>query len=481
MKISFKILAVFFVILGMTSACDLAELNENPNAPTRVEAASLLANAQNNLSDLYWGRALSFEFGMLMVQHLSQNEYASESRYQITPDAFDGSWNSWYSSPLMDIMEAKKIVESQRESQGDAVTNNRLATLTIMEVFAMQAITDMWGDVPYSEAFRISEITSPAYDTQESVYDQLITNLNTAISSITPTAAGFTEGDNIYDGNMAMWEKFGNSLKLRIAMRISDKDANRASTLASEAIAGGVLTSNAEAPYYVFGADQRIANPWHLDAKVAPVRDDFCISKTLTDSMELYNDPRLPFFAEENIDGNIVGMPYGLSDGDAFALKSVSSRPSDVLREATAPAKWMTYAEVLFLEAEAIERGFVSGVAADKFNDAIMASMAEWGVDNADAVTYATAKTAAYASKPWELVIGYEKWVSLYSNGLEAFAEWRRLDYPALVPAPESVLDADEIPLRAQYTNVEQSVNGTSVTNADQVDELTARVWWDAK
>ncbi|QCK14113.1 SusD/RagB family nutrient-binding outer membrane lipoprotein [Mangrovivirga cuniculi] len=474
MKISFKILVALFVILGMTTACeDLSEINDNPNNPTRVDPASLFADAQLDLSTLYWGRALNFEFGMLMVQHFAQNEYAEDSRYNQNVSTFNGSWNGLYSRPMMDLMEAKKLVENQREQFGDAVTDNRLAALTIMEVFGMQAITDLWGDVPYSEAFQVNEFPNPSYDAQSTIYADLISKLNNAINSIDENASGFSAGDNLYGGDMAMWKKFGNSLKLRMGMRLADVESTTASTVVSEAIASGVFESNADAAYLVFGSDQRIANPFYIDETVN-ARDDFAISLTLTDYMEASNDPRLEYYAKPTPSGDIVGMPYGLTDGEAFELKGSTSRPADAIRQATAPAKLMTYSEVLFLQAEAVERGYVSGTAVDLFNDAILASMEDWGVDGADAATYAAARVAAYPSMDWEQAIGEEKWVALYTNGLEAFAEWRRLDYPQLTVPEAAVIT--EIPTRALYTSDELGNNANSVPEANS---LTGSVYWD--
>jgi len=475
-----KIIRIFMLvaILAATGACtdDFEEVNTDPNNPDEVSPANLLTQAQFALADRTWGRALNFEFGMLMVQHFSQNEYAEDSRYNQNESTFSTPWNSFYASGLKDIVEAKRLLEEgPNDGLTEAQVQNQIATLELMRVWAMQIVTDIWINVPYEQAFNIEEFPNPRYSSQEDIYNGLIDELNTAIGRINASASGFTSGDVFYNGDMAAWQSFANSLKLRIAMRIADVDAATAGTLATQAINDGVFTSNADNFSFVFNADQRIANPFYVDASVNN-RDDFAISDVLVQALRDRNDPRLNAFAKPNIEDSIAGLPYGLTDGEAFALKAITSRPADAIRSATAPAELLTYSEVAFLHAEAIERGLVPGVAATEYANGITASMNQWGIDDAVAISdYILANP--YDGANYRQSIGEQKWIALYTNGLEAWSEWRRLDFPQL-EVPEAAVQ-ESIPVRAFYPAVELGNNPTSVAESGIQNVMSVKPWWD--
>ncbi|MTI20932.1 SusD/RagB family nutrient-binding outer membrane lipoprotein [Fulvivirga sp. RKSG066] len=467
-KIISSLLLLFFV-----AACtdDFEEINTDPNNPTEVPAENLFTQAQFALADRMWGRAMNFEFGMLMVQHFSQNEYAEDSRYNQQPSGFSASWQSFYAGGLIDLEEAKAITENN-EGLADAVRKNRLAQIAITRVWALQIVTDIWGDVPYSEAFNPEEFPNPAYDSQEAIYTGLLAELNAAIALINTDEAGFGSGDIIYGGDMELWGKFANSLKLKIGMRMSDANSSVGNAAVTEALNSslGLISSNDENALFTFNADQRIANPFYVDAIT---RDDFCVSEILVTSLKDNGDPRLDEFAKPNSNGNIVGLPYGLTDAESFQLKSVSSRPADDIREATAPAKLMTYAEVEFFKAEAAERNIAGSGAEASYNNAVEASMLDWGLTSADAASYLAANPYAGISS-----IAYEKWVALYTQGLEAWAESRRLEFDdTYLTLPEAAVIGD-IPVRALYPSVELEAN-TESFEAVGFNNMTTNMWWD--
>ena len=466
---------LFSLFVGLTACTeDFEELNTDPNNPTNVPASTLLTQAQFDLANRVWSRALNFEFGMLMVQHFSQGEYAEDSRYNQNVSTFNGSWNGFYASGLYDLVAAKELVLAN-EGLNDAVRGNQTAVLDILGVWAMQIVTDTWVNVPYSEAFNPDEFPSPAYDAQENIYDGLIADLNAAIASITPAESGFTAGDIFYGGDMAAWARFANSLKLKIAMRIVDVDAGTAQTLASQALSAGVFTANDEGFIFNFQADQRVANPFFVDNSINN-RDDFAVSQVLVQALDDRNDPRLMVYAETNLDETYLGLPYGLSDGDSFILFGNASRPYEEIRTATAPAYLLSYAEVKFFEAEAIQRGFAGGSAAVAYGEAITASMNQWGIDDATAIADYIAANP-YDAANFRESIGVQKWLALYTNGLEAWSEWRRLDFPQLQVPAAAV--RSYIPVRALYTSDELGNNGTSVSNAGIANEMDVKPWWD--
>ncbi len=485
MKTLNKIFAV--VVLFIVASCansEFYDLNVDPNEPVAVPAENLLTQGQFSVAYNYWDRTVNFEFGMLMVQHLAQNEYTEEQRYDFNLTDFNAPWAMIYAGGytpdwdggLADLNNARALVEAD-ETLTDAVRANQVAVIDILMTFAFQYITDSWGDVPYSQTFQPEDFEFPAYDSQQSIYQGMINTVQSAVNSIDTSAPGFTSGDVIYGGNMDAWQKFGNALLLRLGMRIADRDATLAASTVSSALGGNIMSSVADQAMFQFQTNQAIANPFYEDA-VVNNRDDFRVTEILVNTMQSMNDPRLPMYADQTTTGDYVGIPYGLQDGPATELKFTTSNFNASIREATAPAYFLKYSEVKFFEAEAIERGFVSGDAQAAFNEAVTASMNEWGITDATTISdYLTANP--YDAANWRQSIGLQKWLALFTNGLEAWFEHRRLDAPALPFPAAAVPGVTAIPTRMLYPASEQSANEESLSAVPGENSLNAKVWWD--
>lgn len=214
-------------------------------------------------------------------------------------------------------------------------------------------------------------------------------------------------------------------------------------------------------------------------------RQDYRISKTIVDRLAGLNDPRLPVYAQltDSAPRIYKGVPNGLLTDDANSLGlSRTSRPGDYFRAPHAPAVIMSYAEVLFDLSEAVSRGFTTGNAADLYKQAVLASLAQYGITDATVTAnYLAQSTVQYDAGNYKKSIGDQKWIALFGQGLEAFAEWRRLDYPQLTPAVAGTLGG-KMPLRFIYPGSEQSLNGESYTKAVEhqgADLLTTKLWFD--
>lgn len=460
-------------MLGLSS-CDkgFEEMNIDPNQPTQVPAGNLLTEAQLSLNQLFWGRTANASFAMLMVQHFSQNEYAEQSRYSFTPANFNTIWSTAYAGGLNDLRVAAGLVEND-QAISEEVRENRLAILEILEVWTFHNLTDIFGDIPYSEA--LTENPSPVYDAQSEIYPDLMRRLTAAAAMINPGAASFASGENVYAGDMEQWRLLANSLKLRIAMRMSDVDPGTAAQAAQEAVNAGVITDWSTAATFNFDPQAALANPLYIDA-VINRRDDFSVSETLVNFMLENDDPRIPAFADTNVSGNYLGMPYGLTDAEAFANKNRTSRPNPLVRQQQSEAIIIGPAEVYFLLAEAAEKGFISGDPAEFYRNALEASMEQWGVSEEEAEEYIEANP--YNSANWRQVIGEQKWVALYMQGIQAWSEWRRLDYPELPFPAAADPSVNVIPRRAFYPADEEGVNRTNL-QAVGVNDLVTPMWWD--
>ncbi len=479
MKINMKLKLFLPVVLALfvfQSCEDITELNVNPNAPTAVPPAFLVSEAQYQINDRLAGRNLNAEWGMLMVQHWAQNEYAEESRYVVDVTSFDAAWIDLYANALSELDEAKKQVTAN-EGLLPAIRNNQIALIDILMAYTYHNLTDAYGAIPLSQALSPLENPLPDYDTQPEVYASIVSMLQGAISSMDAGAAIFDTGDNVYNNNAAMWKSFANSLLFRVAMRMADVDESGARTIISGLNVSDMIVENSQNAVYEFEANDLVANPLYIDV-VVDTRDDFSVTEELITELQDRNDPRISAYVALNPDGVYQGQPFGLIDAEAFALKPFTSRPAPDLRAATAPTVMMDAAEVHFLVAEAIERGFMDGDAAEFYASGIARSMEYWGFDQAAAVTYVEDNPYDGYEGGWRQALGIQKWLAFYMNGLQAWAEWRRLDYPQL-EVPEAGVTGS-IPVRLPYPLTETTTNGSSLDAVtSNPNDITTKLWWD--
>lgn len=472
------ILIALMLVFGASACEEGLDPNIDPNSAASVPASNLVTNAIFQISDDYWGRGMSFEFGSLMVQHLAQAEYTSDQNYIFTDADFDGRWSGYYNN-MMDLVVARQFVEAAELS--DAQRANQFAIIDILYAFAFQTATDNWGDMPYTEAFNSAEFDKPAYDSQQTIYNALIQKVGTAVNSIDTGAPGFASGDILFNGNMAAWEQFGHGLLLRLGMRIVNPDATQAQSVVTTAL-GNITANSFNNVDFVFdGASNDLSNPYFRDNIT---RDDFRLTEMLVDGMKASNDPRLAIYGVHAPgQGDYVGMPYGIDDNAATQRKGATSDINPNIEDnAVAPAYLMSAAEVEFFRAEAIARGWVAGGPAGAeaaWRDGIRASMNQWGVAAADRDAYVAAATYDATSLTTQLnAIAQEKWLALFANGVEAYAEQRRLGQPALSPGVAA--QTSFIPTRMLYPVSEGATNKANMDAAHggAGNLLNVPMWW---
>ncbi len=510
MKISklYKYFIVLFFIGAFTSCTkDFEEMNVNPNQPAVVSTGFLLTSVQKSFSDEIWDEWNNGRFGMLFSQYWAQNQYTNESRYLYRDSQNDNFWQAIYAglNEGGGIQDLNQIIAINTDNNIGAASENQIAIARILRAYGFHILTDVYGPIPYSQALNSLEFLSPKYDSQESIYADLIAELSAAHAQIDESAPSFDGGDLMYGGDLGMWKKFASSLKLRVAMRMADVNESAASTAVSDAVAAGVFTSNAESAMLHYGGAAPDNNPLNEDRKTRP---DFAVSNTLVDKLNSMGDPRVGSFADANSAGEYVGMPFGLDDEGAGAVAEadvcqpsgtaavgglVDFTANDVLRP-SAPVMHLGYAEVEFLLAEAVERGFISGDASAHFTNGVAASMAYWGIadvptdcdengENCMSTLYVDYLTAnPYDAGNWKVSIGTQKWLDMYMQGIQGWIEWRRLDFGILQLPIDGVLLGDGIPVRMEFPKKEQTLNGDNYTEASAMvggDLLSSKVWWD--
>ncbi|WP_406843292.1 SusD/RagB family nutrient-binding outer membrane lipoprotein [Flavobacterium soyae] len=470
-----RIAYITLFALTLTSCSDtLDDINENPNATETPLAPYLLTGTLKQSADLYWGSENNFNSSLLFVQHWAKIQYTEPDRYDVSNTSFTSLWNTGYATLITDLNTILNFPADQANS------NYKGIALTLRS-WTFLLLTDAYGSIPYKEA---GQKVTPAYNTQKEVYTGLLEDLKQA-QSLLNTANGTVTGDLAYKGDISKWKKLVNSLRLRIALRISDREPVLAKQTAIDATsdAAGVLSSNSDTFKFTYTSSpqQNPASAWF------ETRDDYRISKTLVDKLNELADPRLPVYAQLPSDatvGKYVGGTNGLSNSDANSQGfAKTSKPGTYFLTSSSPAVIASYSETLFNLAEAVARGYISGNAEQLYNDAITASFNQFGITNAATIAaYLNQAVVKYDASNYAKSIGTQKWIAFYGQGLDAFTEWRRLDYPVLTAGPATVLDG-KLPSRFFYPGTEQSLNGASYQAAIAVqgkDLLTTKLWFDA-
>lgn len=471
--------ALLAVLASGAAACDqgLTDLNQNPNQPETAAAEYLFTNAVEAAVGRATGSGLNLDLTGLFVQHFAESRFSEEDRYIIGETPIQGHWTGFYAGPLQDLNE---VVAKGRAEQRPNVE----AMGMIMRAWTFQIVTDLWGDVGYSQALRIREPEAGnfvAFDPQAQVYAGMQQELRTAAGLLSPTAARMGNADIVYRGDPVKWRKFANSLRLRMAMRLSKVAPAAAASEFADALAAGVFTSNADNAVVWYLADGTSGHPIYEYENIP--RIDHAISSTMVDTLKSLSDPRLPFYAKPNAAGAYRGeIPGTTSDQPLNQI----SRVGEWFARADAPGYMMTYAEVLFLQAEAAARGWIGGDPAELYRRGIRAALEQFNIQG-DAFTdipaaaidaYLAQPKVAYAGIP---SIALQKWIALYGNGPEAYAEWRRLGFPVLRAGPQAANEG-LIPRRLRYPVSEQALNQENLTAAVTRQGgagLNDRVWWD--
>lgn len=478
-----KILSLLIGSALLISACDpsdFGDINVNPTAVSSVPNKALLTNTLQALpGTAFPGTAGSRHSADMYIQYISEGPYPGASLYTVR----NFEWAPHYTGPLYNlqtIITNATAGSPLAETGVNGSKDNQIAVARILKAYYFWWLTDRFGDIPYSEALKGNGNFSPKYDTQQSIYSDLFKELKEAAAQIKTSEPG-VKGDQFLEGDMAAWKKFANTTRLFMSLRLMKNDNAKGKAEMADAIASGVVGSNAENFTYKFlSNDPNNFNPWYENYTTS-LRNDYAISLTLVDYMKPKNDPRLPVYGEV-LSGKVVGLVYGLNT--AKNIPGAYSRIGDKFRGAGSPALIYSYAQVLFTRAEAAKQGWIAGgdaAAATHYANAIKASFETYSVFNATAyATYMAQAGVVYDPASGLEKIMTQKWVHLYLNGYESWSDWRRTGFPTLAAAPGG--NQPTIPRRQGYPTNERSINGKSYTEAvtrQGADNLSTRVWWD--
>lgn len=515
MKKYILVFALLALVLGGISCTkDFVDINKNPSKLTEVglrELGFMFSRAQ---SAALYHRPYYQTISILMPDLYAQYYALTTTSFTTDRYAFN---DTWLSRPGI-ITYVFAMPQLQAIFNATEPSSAEYALANIMKAYVFHRYTDQYGPVPYFGAG--SAASSIAYDFQEVIYDDLFKRLDSA--SVNLKASGLTNvfgsQDLIYGGDVSKWISFANTLRLRMALRISKVDPARAKQEAEAAILAGVMTTNAQTATIERSLNGDDSNGLAFNA----AGNEFSMSSTMASYLKGYQDPRLAIYFQPTV---ATSQFKGLRNGSsATAINLPGNRPAQTSNMGT---RWvqrsgnawaanlalrqevMAAAEAYFLRSEGALNGWDmgGGTAKDYYEKGIELSLQQWGVaDNAAVQAYISstalpiapgdeANSPAVANTPvkWgtsEAVqraqVGTQKWIALFPDGIEAWSEFRRSGYPVMYPLLQS--DNASLPVgtfikRLPYSSVEATTNADALQKAREMlggpDNAATRVWWD--
>ncbi|MWB93214.1 SusD/RagB family nutrient-binding outer membrane lipoprotein [Flavobacterium sp. GA093] len=503
MKIKNIIIATLavFTVVGCTENFD--ELVKDPVALSPNPAGQLTFTQLCLSGDGYYQHRTNLIYAGGFVQHYSGSWAVTEygSKFKRVDEYATALWRNAYAN------EIKSVVDIIDKTSGDETAVNMNAVAKIMRVMIAHRLTDIYGDVPYSEAgMAFSKgIITPKYDKQQDIYAAFFSELQEAYAQLNANG-GAIKGDLFYNGDVSKWKKLANTLRLRLAMRISEVTPAEAEKQAKAALQNGVFESNADNCIMRHLDFPFNDNPATLDFRgnglsygyISDEHGDH-FSSLLIDYLRDNGDPRLTMIATPKM-GSVNWGPVapgeklyeGIRPGtfrwDIPGGSNAASGIQPYLKLRTTPFLHVSYSETQLLLAEAAFRGWVSGSAADYYKKGVEAGVKQLEIYGAAPASQASIDTYVNANP---LVAGTEMeqigtqiWVTYLFNSIEAYSNWRRTGYPHLLPItnPDNG-NGGKTPTRLYYPNDEMQKNEANYLDAvarlGGTNDWNGKVWWD--
>ena len=499
-----KKILITFLALGVLASCEFdkgfEEMNVNPNSASQVGVATKITKLQTDISgSRYENWRNSLIYSSTIVQHHAENNWWAGDTYNRNDDWSFAQWNQAYGGMVKGVQD----IIAQLESEGDSGTHMGMAR--IMRVFIFHRITDLYGDCPYSEAGQgyTNGILTPKYDSQQDIYMDMLKELEEAVAQISGDGA-LGSADVIYGGSAAHWKAFGNSMMLRLAMRLTQVDAATAQAWAVKAIAAGTMTSNDHLASVKHGDGSTGRKNGH--GEVFDVDQGSRISTSFMSRMN--GDPRKTRLFMRNADknqdaANLIGMKNGLKNDPYTSLDGIDipaagdttvyAMAATELQSITAPMVLQTYAEVEFLKAEAAIRGWISSSDKAHYEAGVTAGMqmlegiyGTTPISGAEISAFLAGdgayKAGGSVAERWEQVMD-QYFIATYLNEYEAYANWRRSGFPNITATrhPGSYTNG-QFMVRMIYPTAESGSNAANYAAAvanQGPDSYTTSLWWD--
>jgi len=499
------------LVVGCDGLTDITEMNSDPTSATSMNPELQFVEFPLDITDgRFEGWRANLIHAECISQHLASPFLAwSGCRYTRTVSYNTAYWNRKWGK----LKNFEDVLQKTTPEENPELTNVHAMT-RILRVFLMHRMTDLYGNIPYEQGGKgLSEgVQKPEYDSQEEIYPAMITDLQEARGQLDPSVSTLDPSRDPLFGDKSnrieKWRRFANSLLLRLGMRMSEVAPDQAQSAVQDALNSGVMQSNDDIVYTMLvesnGVSNGIGNVFNDFGKGG---HGFRISKTFMDILKgnagpsSMVDPRTSIFAAEYLESGdlasndpaeLEGMPNGLTTEQIPDSTVQFAMPNyDFMVREDSPDLWMSYAEVKFLEAEAALRGWhpnSSDVQAH-YEEGIRAAMKHLTIYGAPEISDSAIQSYVDSLDPLpadpnatlERIIE-QKWVALFLNGYESWAELRRTGYPddiTPVDFPGNVTGG-EIPSRLIYPSGEATVNGENFeAGSTQPNEMKTSLWWD--
>lgn len=519
MKMILKKSALFIAVAGMLYGCNpesLTDMNVPEHEVDEVVPEFMFTGAILDMPE--WNYSMMAQ-GVQFFSTYKEVPAIGDKYYSF--NSTESPFEEFYTEKLNRLYQIRKALEAEQEEGID--NTNQLALVRILRVYFFHQLTDVTGDIPYSQAMLGEEGTlSPEYDTQETIYRDMFKELDEAAASLDPAKPNFGNGDLLYQGDVAKWKKFAYTLMLRLGMRLTKADETLAQEWVQKAIAGGVMTEENDIAYIQYsntpGAINEKIQGWINGNYNTPGGDNVEGGKyaaTFINYMKETRDPRLPVMSvvwEPNGDGtytanNDIDVQRGMVSGSLNTRPTdfdTYSEPSPLILNLAAPIVILGPAESYLLLAEAAIRGWYSGMSAEEaYNKGVEMGMKQWSLwpDRAPSSgIISDAQIQEYLDNNPFLTggtfeeqfgqINTQKWVCLFGDDYENFSNWRRTGYPEIMPVnyPGNVTGGQMFrrmypPIDENLTNRENYLEALERQGFEEFtnDNLTTRVWWDVE
>jgi hypothetical protein len=475
-----NILYLLSMVLLVLASCtkDFEDINTNPNAPINAQPSLLLRQVIYD-----YGEQMSYEgfaAGDLLSQYRTALDFNLFGRHDLKSPQLGGNpWPIFYKN-----LRDNQIIINQ--SQTTLAFKVYEGPALILKAYFAANLTDLFGDVPYSEAFNgVNGTVTPKYDLQEDIYlspNGILDNLNKGIEAINNySGVQPLEGDLLFNGNLEGWVKFANSLKIKALMRISDK-MDVAAELQAIFDEGNYISSNAENA--VFDFTNTAPNSFRLARLRIGDFNNYVLSETMEEILTNYNDNRIEFFFRP-FGNSTTGEYNGLLNGvDAtstsitladFSLSGTAFREDTSVLDANFSTAW----ETSFFLAEAAQKGIITANAQNLYESGVAQAFEYWQTDlPANYLTGNAAFNAPGTSQLEQIIT--QKWIGNVINGYEGWTEFRRTGFPVLKTLQAS-LNNDLIPVRMPYPAEEAALNAANydvAAAATNQNSINVPVWW---
>jgi hypothetical protein len=512
---------------------DLQDLNIHPQAVNTIDLNFVFTAAQLGIAsggsagdNRYIDWRTNIGYTGYFVQQLGAAGTGGLTAGNVYSENFESN-NAPFEFLYGDVLKNIQIILKQTGPGGwdEGKKVNLRNSARILRVLAFHRLTDYYGAIPYFEALEGLEGNFfPKYDKQSQIYPDLLKELDEAVAGFSATALpeGFPASDLLYKGDVAKWKKFGNSLMLRLAMRVSNVNPQLAAQYVTKAVAGGVMESNADNAIVPMSEGPSLwINQNGISRAFFPGdggQQSF-LGETFVNWLKgnpnsmADTDPRLMIISggsgtwtatatggtftpvntnpltQQGVpagrDANQLTQEFGVPGAD---FDKFFSRINVKLLDRGEPYMLMNAAEPHLLMAEAKVRniGTVPGTAKDHYEMGVKMAMQMYTIHDPSFVV-SDAQVASYlAARPYGVtkpaleMIGEQLWASKFLNWWEAWADWRRTGFPQLTPVvhPAGITNG-VIPRRLRYPAYEQAANPNFSTGATAPDLLVTKVWWD--